>query len=255
MAEAEYYRDVIERQRRGRPAWDTVGKRRCGGYLVWKYNDSWPQVYSAKVDYFLEPYHTYYTLKRAYQPLMLSFDMGPYIYLWAVNDSRESVEGELTLQLLHLERNEVMKEIRKTIRILPGESRVVIDLYQEGIGSFRLEHVLFAALKGQDGKTLAVAHALPDIERRYTFPDAKLSVKAVENGLEITTDKFARSVTLTGNAGDYEFGWFFGDNYFDLVPGEVKTVRILGRHESGKISVKAWYSPHGTTIDWTKTSK
>jgi hypothetical protein len=252
MAEAEYYRDIIERQRRGRPAWDTSGKRRCGGYMVWKYNDSWPQVYSAKVDYFLEPYHAYYTLKRAYQPVMLSFDMGPYIYLWAVNDTRDTIEGKLTLHLLHMDRNEVMKQITKSIRVLPGESNVVVDLYREGIGSFRLEHVLFARLAGPDGKTIAVTHALPDIERRYTFPDAKLSAKLVDGALEITTDKFAKSVTLTGNAGGDEFGWFFEDNYFDLVPGEVKTIRILGGHASGRISLKACYSPHVATIEWNR---
>jgi len=34
--------------------------------------DSWPEINSGKVDYFLEPYHVYYTLRAAYAPVILS---------------------------------------------------------------------------------------------------------------------------------------------------------------------------------------
>jgi beta-galactosidase/beta-glucuronidase len=255
MAESLYYQDVIERQRRGRPATDTTGKRRCGGYLVWKFNDSWPQVYSGKVDYFLEPYHAYYTLKKAYQPVMLSFEIGPHIYLWAVNDSRDTIEGELTFQLLHLDRNEVRAELKKRVSVPPGQSKVILDLYREGIGSFRLEHVLFAVLKDQEGETMAVAHSLADIERRITFPDAKIEVSVDQGELRLSTDKYARTVILSGDADGDEFGWFFEDNYFDLMPGEEKRVRILGKHKTGTIKVKAWYSPYISTLEWEKERK
>lgn len=250
MAEAHYYRDVIERQRRGRPVSDQLGKRRCGGYLVWKYNDSWPQVYSAKVDYFLEPYHAYYTLKRSYQPVMLSFDMSSYITLWAINDSKEPVRGEVTLRFYNLTNNQLSKEISKQVEIAPGSSEVVMDLYREGIGRFHLQHALYAELKDEEGNILAVKHQFADIERRITFPEAKVNAE-VDNGiLVLTTDQYARTICLTGDSGGDQFGWFFEDNYFDIAPGEVKRVRILGSHKSGKISVKPWYSHHETTIDW-----
>jgi hypothetical protein len=44
----------------------------------------------------------------------------------------------------------------------------------------------------------------------------------------------------------------FEDNYFDLVPGETKIVRVLGRHHAGRITARPWHSPHATTIDWLK---
>ena len=49
----------------------------------------------------------------------------------------------------------------------------------------------------------------------------------------MSTDKFARCVTLEGDADGDPFGWFFDDNYFDLLPGEEKVVRILGDHREG----------------------
>ena len=252
MAESLYYQDTIERQRRGRPASEQTDRRCCGGYIVWKYNDSWPQVYSAKVDYFLEPKHVYYTLRRAYAPLMLSFDFDSFLYLWAINDTCEPVTGTVELQLYHLEKNEFRKKIVCEITVPPGRSQVAVRLDQAGIRAFRKEHILFATLTDSSGKVLARANAFADIERRLTFPDAKLDVQLQQGALVITTDKFARCVTLSGDANGDAFGWFFEDNYFDLLPGESKVVRILGQHAEGRITAKPWYSTHATTVKWKR---
>jgi len=252
MAEGVYYRDVIERQRRGRPATEDSDRRCCGGYIVWKYNDSWVSIYSAKVDYFLEPYHVYYTLRAAYAPVILSFDIGTYIYLWAVNDSTKPISGTVKIQLYHLEKCEFRKEIVREITVAPGKSKVVVRLDEAGIRAFRREHILFAEMKDNAGNVIARTDALADIERRCNFPDAKLEVKVENNALVITTDKFARNINLEGDAYGEHLGWFFDDNYFDLLPGEKKVVRVLGKHASGVITAKPWYSPHSTSINWQK---
>ena len=250
MAASIYYQDVIERQRRGRPADDPSGRRRCGGYLVWKYNDSWPQFYSGKVDYFLEPYQVYYMLRRAYAPVLLSFDVSNYIWLWAVNDSREPCEGEVTIRLFHLDKNETVSEVFRRISVSPDQSVVAGRLDEIGIGAFRREHILYACLKDLQGRLLARTYALGDIERRLKFPDARLDVRVVNGALAITTDKFARSVCLEGDAEGDAFGWMFEDNWFDLLPSEEKIVRVLGRHNRGRITARPWFSPYATVVDY-----
>jgi len=252
MAESLYYQDTVERQRRGRPAVEQSDRRCCGGYIVWKYNDSWPQVYSSKVDYFLEPKHVYYALRRAYAPVMLSFDFDTYLYLWAINDTRQPVTGTVKIQLYHLQQNEFRKEIVREVTVPPGRSKVVVRLDQAGIRAFRKEHILFATLTDDSGRVLARTNAFADIERRLTFPEAKLHVTLREDTLIMTTDSFARCVTLSGDANGDAFGWFFEDNYFDLLPGETKVVRILGQHAEGRITAKPWYSPHTTNVQWTR---
>lgn len=253
MAEGLYYRDLIERQRRGRPATETGDRRCCGGYIVWKFNDSWPEIYSAKIDYFLEPYHAYYFLRRAYEPVMLSFDIDTFIYLWAVNDTRTSLSGTIRIQLYHLEACEFRKEIIKEVTVEPGKSMVVVRLDQAGIRAFRKEHILYAALTDKDGRVIARTNAMVDIERRLKFPDAILNIKTKDNYLIISTDKFAHSINLEGDADGDRLGWFFEDNYFDLLPGEEKIVHILGTHSKGKISAKAWYAKNATTVNWQKS--
>lgn len=252
MAESLYYRDTVERQRRGRAATDPLNRRRCGGYLVWKYNDSWPQVYSAKVDYFLEPYHCYYALRRAYQPVMLSFEKGPNITLWAANDTREAVSGTVRLQLFHMERNAVRREVTRDVTLPPGESKVIVNLAEAGMHTFRLEHLLLATLTDASGQLLARTDTRVDMERRLRFPEAKLEVQVQAGELRITTDQYAHAVTLAGDANGDPFGWFFSDNYFNLLPGESKSVRVLGDRTEGTITAKPHHSPHTSTVAWKR---
>jgi beta-mannosidase len=42
------------------------------------------------------------------------------------------------------------------------------------------------------------------------------------------------------------------DNYFDLMPGREKIVRVLGDHRHGLVTAKAWYSPHVTKVQWQR---
>ena len=252
MAAGQYYRETIERQRRGRPAEAESNRRRCGGYLVWKYNDSWPEIYSGKVDYFLEPIILYYAIKRAYAPVLLSFDIGTSVWLWLVNDTREPVTGEVTVQLFHLDENEVKQTITRSVRAAPGQSVEIVRLDRAGIGTFHLDHILYARVDGPDGALIARTQVFADVERQMVFPEARLNVQVEDGALVIRTDRFARSVVLQGDAEGDAFGWLFEDNYFDLMPGERKVVRVLGHHDRGRITARPWYSPHRTTIDWQR---
>jgi beta-mannosidase len=252
MAEALYYVDTIERQRRGRPADAADDERRCGGYLVWKFNDSWPQIYAGKVDYFLEPYHAYYALRRAFAPVLLSFEIDSFVRLWAVNDSPAPVSGKVRIRLFNIEQNRYRHEIERELTLAPDRSAVVVRLDEAGIVTFRRDHLLVASWLDAAGRELARSIVLTDLERHVTFPEAKLDVQVREGALAITTDRFARAVTLTGDASGDAFGWFFEDNYFDLLPGETKIVRILGDHRAGRITAQAHYSPYTATVDWRR---
>ena len=253
MAASIYYQDTIERQRRGRPATEVSDRRICGGYLAWKFNDSWPQIYSGKVDYFLEPYIPYYAIRRAYAPILLSLEMGTCNWLWAVNDSPNPVTGTVTLVLFHPHTNTVVHEANLDVTVGPGRSAVIAQLDDVGIGTFHRDHVLAATLRDAQGQILARTLRMADIERNLVFPEAKLTVQSRDGELLITTDQFARAIVIEGKTIDGDtFGWFFEDNWFDLLPGEQKVVKVLGEHAEGSITAKAWYSPHSTTIKWSQ---
>ncbi len=247
-AHALYLRRILENNRRGKPSERPDGERICKGHFVCRWNDCWPIIYGSMLDYYLEPYMPYYSVKRAYQPVLLSFDIQNFIYLWIVNDTPDEVEGTVSVGLFNPSTNAVFKEMRREVRAGSGESKVITDLNE--FGQFFREYVLYARMADRSGNIIAGTCDFADIERHLKFPDARLAVKISGNGLSITTDRFARCVELGGNDDGDEFGWVFEDNYFDLLPGETKKVRILGRHKRGTITAKPHYSGFATSVEY-----
>jgi hypothetical protein len=60
-------------------------------------------------------------------------------------------------------------------------------------------------------------------ERHLHLPRARLEARVTAAGIELTTDAFARQVVLDAPGRD---GVLFGDNHFDLAPGERRLVTV-----------------------------
>jgi hypothetical protein len=249
MAAAKYYKETIERQRRGRPASLQDDPRSCGGYLVWKLHDSWPQIYSAKVDYFLEPLIPYYAIRRAFSPVLVSIEVSTRIRVWIVNDTGDPIAGTLVIRDYSLLGGSSRHATEVSVAAGPDASVCVLDLTDWGTLDRRT--AIGATLTGTDGQTLATAGEYLDIERNLPFPDATLRLACHGDSVEISSDMVARSVVLTGSDGGDEFGWRFEDNYFDLVPGVTRRVRVLGRHNHGTVTARALYSSQATSIEYS----
>ena len=130
------------------------------------------------LDYDLEPFMPYYAIKRAYEPVLLTFDIQNFIYLWLVNDSPLVVEGTVTVQLFNPNRNQVIKEMRRDVCVQPGESSLVTDLNE--FGQFLRENILYAFLTDQKGHMIARTNDVADIEKHLNFPDAKVDLQRSE---------------------------------------------------------------------------
>jgi len=233
IAHGEYLQKRIERQRRGVPDGEPDGKRRCWGNQVWRLNDAWPIVYMSLIDYYLEPKIPYYYTRRAYQPVLLSFEQTPdRICAWIVNDSPEAVEGTLVLRKMNFH-GEVLDQLSEEVRINPGESSRVLDAGHLRTIVFNKEF-LIAEFNGQ------VQTLLLNGERYLQLPQARLKVTSTSDGISLSTDKYARQVTLENPEGR---GDIFEDNYFDLSPGQTKKIKVKTDIKSHKILVSSLNSP------------
>lgn len=185
----------------------------------------------------------YYAVRRAFAPVLLSFDVEDHIYLWLVNDSPEEVRGTVVFRLFDpLFRNETLKEIKREVSVASGQSAAVMNL--DELGMFLRSCILFAFLLDGEGRIVTRSNDFVDVERKMVFPEAKLTLNEDNGVLRITADCFARSIELQGNHNGDEFGWYFEDNFFDLLPGEIKEVRTLGKHRSGTVIAKLFFSGH-----------
>ena len=129
-----------------------------------------------------------------------------------------------------------------------GCSDIVFDL--QDFMAIPRDAILYAWFEDKAGNQLVSSVQHLRMERHMRFPNAHLSVSVEKNELIVTTDQYAHCVEIEGNANGRADGWFFQDNYFDLMPWEIKRVRILGHHREGTIFLKAHYAKEGTTINY-----
>lgn len=247
---ADYFKSTVERVRRGIPTENGTGFRRTQGHLNWKLKDAFPMISFTLIDAFLELTQPYYSIKRAYSPILLSIEIGDHIRLWGVNDTSEDVDGTLEFCAFSKFDNEVREPFTMPVRILADESRIFTTL--DHLGPIRRDCILFCILKDKTGTVLARNIEHFDMERDTLFPDAKLSLQVEGTELVIQTDQYAHCVILTGDEEGDAFGWEFSDNYFHLLPFETKRVQIGEMHTAGTITAKPYYSPYKTEVFYQK---
>jgi len=228
-AHGEYLQRRVERERRGVPDGKPDGIRRCWGNTVWRLNDSWPILYWSVIDYYLEPKIPYYFLKRAYDPILVCFEnTNDRIFVWVVNDSPTPAVGQLLVRRMNFN-GKVLGQLEVAVDIAPGVSKRCIDLTPFGPISL-YDDFLVAEFEGSQNTYLLRG------ERYLRLPEVKISVQIKEDGIELISDGFARQVTL-------EFpnrtGAIFEDNFFDLVPGKKKRIKILNHAGGERMIVRA----------------
>lgn len=239
--EIRRYGEQIRRGSR-RPA--ESGKR-SKGYLTCKLLDTWPKIYCSTIDFYQEGFLPYYTVGRMFDPILLSFAKEESIRLWLVNDSGEAVEGTVLVGIYHPGQERFLKQDERCVSVAQGEADEVFDL--AAYRYFPKDCILYAELRDRDGSCIKSCVDYVDIERHLKFPEANINVAVEGSEIIIETDRFVRCVEITGRNGDNEFGWLFSDNYFDLMPGCLKRVRVVAGGE-GQISVKGHYSDACKTV-------
>jgi beta-mannosidase len=247
---AAYGKDLrkeLERVRMGSANGDVPLSKRSKGFMSCKLLDTWPKVYCAIIDFFQEGFVPYYTTLRGMQPLLLCFDRKDSLRLWLCNDSADSFSGQVKLALYHLATEKFVAEETFPVSMGQGLSGMIRDLAKLR-NFFPKETLLTAQLFDASGNLITYSIDYVTEERRLKFPDATLAAEFRDGGLSITTDRFARSVEILGEQDGNPFGWLFSDNYFDLLPGITKKVRIVDGPGHGTISLKAHYSESAVTV-------
>ncbi|RCW55367.1 beta-mannosidase [Halanaerobium sp. ST460_2HS_T2] len=206
----------IEHYRRRRP--------KTSGTLFWQLNDSWPGTSWSVIDYYLLPKASYYYAKKFYHPLLLSinYDEGKDIELWITNDLNEMIKDHIVLEILDFSGNIIYEE-RFKLEIDKLDSKLIKKFKENKV------------LKNKAGSEVvirisSVTELTPDKlyyireNKNLEFPECNLEfeVDKLNNTIEINSDKHARFVKLEIP----QEGVVFSDNYFDLIAGKTKKVKI-----------------------------
>ncbi len=227
-AHGEYLKERYERSRRGVVDGQPDGNRRSWGAAIWRFNDTWPMIYMSVVDYYLEPKIPYYFLKRACEPILISFEQTPEkICAWLVNDSSATVNDSLIIELRNFS-GKLTKRVAQKVELKAGEAKRVFDLTQFEEIQKRNEY-----LTGRFGNQ--TVSQLLYTEKFLNLPDATIQIEKTVNGIVLKSDKFVKEVALTITDAT---GAVFDDNYFNLLPGEPKQINILDSAKGTSIKAK-----------------
>ncbi len=196
-------------------------KGRCNGALYWQLNDCWPVCSWSSYDYYGNYKALQYSARNFNAPLGISVeDDENKIDVYAVNDLNS--EQKFTLEVEVFDINAGVKYKKSTDLTLDRlENRLV---YSFATGDFDKSRDALCIRLIQEGKQPLQKIVLLDKEKNLNLPKAKISANFEKDGellrVYLKSDNFARLVRLESEASSEPFS----DNYFDLMPGEIKQV-------------------------------
>lgn len=193
----------------------------CGGALFWMYNDTWCEVGWTIIDYYLRRKISFYGVKRAFAPVKLTLRMeNGRARLQGCNDAAEDVVLKAKVGYVPFDGSEARTEARAfTLR---PHSRAYLEDFELPEG----DYAAGAFMVLPEGDACAPAVLRMHDTRTLRYPGAKprvLSEEARDGGVEITltADGYAHGVHCKEDRA-------LSDNYFDLVPGQIKKVFARG---------------------------
>lgn len=219
VLQGDAIKTAIEAHRRDMPY--------CMGSLYWQHNDCWPVASWSSRDYYGRWKAQHYLAREAFKDILISpIAFGDKLDVYIVSDRLKSTKGHLEIRILKLDGTEISK-INKTVSLAANASKSV---YTESVSKL---------LKGEAKEDVVITAAFTDAQgiiyqnnyflmkqKDIRFPKTTINYEVVttDGGVEVTlsSPKFARAVFLSIEGIDN----FFEDNYFDLLPGKSKSVKV-----------------------------
>lgn len=236
VLQAEAIRMAIEAHRRSKPY--------CMGTLYWQMNDCWPVASWSSMDYYGRWKALQYAVKRSFRDILLSVNesVEGTVEVYAVSDLRTSRETELNVALYDLSGRE-LSLWREPVALAADSSAILFSKSRSQL------------LQGHDAERVLLRVWLTDGEEVWAeqghyfvkaaelpLEQSHISVTEANGGRKITlrSDKLARFVQLTS-----ETEGVFSDNYFDLLPGETRTVEFFRRGSAEETAAFVPAAPEG----------
>ncbi|MCC8170211.1 MAG: glycoside hydrolase family 2 protein [Parabacteroides sp.] len=219
LLQGDAIKTAIEAHRRDMPY--------CMGTLFWQHNDCWPVASWSSRDYYGRWKAQHYFSKKAFADLLVSpIVQDNTLNIFIISDRLKATKGKLDIRVMDLKGN-VLFEAAKNITAPANTSKkqyavAVADV----LNGKKPAEVVVNARFYPAGEPVVENNYFLTRYKEIDFPKAAIVTKATAAGdgfdVTLSSDVYARGVFLSVNGIDN----FFSDNYFDLLPGETKTVHV-----------------------------
>ena len=200
----------------------------CWGSLLWQINDCWPVASWSTRDYYGRWKAAHYMVRPAMADILVSpiqTDDG-VLHVFIVNDRLTPVSGRLSVEVY----SATERHLALTRRVKVGAN--------SSVDVWTLPTAQILAQAGVSPEQ-AIIHSefLPDKVGSQTYSNnyilvypkdlemqpAHLNVSMNDNSITVSTDNYAHGIYLFLDGDDAHH---FSDNYFDLLPGQRRTITL-----------------------------
>jgi beta-mannosidase len=209
------------------------------GSLVWQLDDCWPAASWSGIDYYGRWKALHYCIKKSFSEVIVAFEADENeIRAYVVSDRMDELKGTLILNLLDLGGKKLF-EHEKKIKVAENGSELVWKSGKKDLlEKWKPEEVILTAKLIQENEAIvdntflfvphkALKLSEPTIRYDFIEKDGKLFV-------ELNCNKVALGVSLKADDRDIRYS----ENYFSLVPKEIKFVEIIGNAPEFEIKDK-----------------
>jgi beta-mannosidase len=230
-------REGIEAHRRNQPY--------CMGTLYWQLNDDWPVVSWSSIDYYNNWKALHYKARDVFSPIALGSELNnSQLSFYILSDKLEDVDNlQLHVQVIDFE-GKILKNFKQAVSAIANKSFKVLTYKTADLLTEEQKHhcVIRAWLNDKKGNFISgkniyffwpINLQLPEttIKKTVTYSDGKYII--ILSSKYLAKDVFVE-IPIQGAK--------FSDNFFDLMPGEKKTVVItssqLKASEKTPISIR-----------------
>jgi len=194
------------------------------GSLFWMYNDAWGEVGWSIIDYYLDRKPSYYYVKRAFAPVKLilrpSADKEK-IFVLGANDTSNIVD--INIEYGYVSFSGVYDTAERHISLPPFSKGIVFSFdtpkhdLRQGVIFTRSEKTPLALLRMMDFKDYAPHTSVVDIE--------KIETNGCDYNITLRSTGYCHAV-------HFEPALRLSDEYFDMLPGETRTITAYGAAEN-----------------------
>ncbi|MBE5040579.1 glycoside hydrolase family 2 protein [Ructibacterium gallinarum] len=233
LLQAEAMRYGIEHFRRNRKS------DRCMGTLYWQTNDCWPVASWSGIDYYGRWKALHYKAKRFYAPVLLSADIeDAKVKLVVVNETDSVFSGKVQWQLADTTGQILEKDSVDVMAESLGVSANITLDFSKWMKSYtEKSRLVFNYKLIKDNAVISSECQLFVKPKHFTYQDPEIKITHQGNELEISVSSFAQDIELKTEKADA----VFSDNYFSLLPDEVKKIEISDNMDAADVYAVSLY--------------
>ncbi len=238
---------AIEQWRRNMPC--------CMGALYWQLNDCWPGPSWSTIDWELNRKASYYFVKRAFAPEMVSIVADSELNKYAIhlcNDNTEEFSGQLIWSLTDTN-GKLLSTEEMNVKIPPSAS---LKLKELDMADHDEKSICWCKLI-KDGEILSSDFASFEKPKDMHVANPELDIKIKEDGSSFIVDIMAMTNTFWTFIELDDIQISCSDNFFSMRSGEMRRIEISpGKSISEpefieKLKVKTLYDFFNSTLETT----